>query len=635
MPSRWKETYDQRRVTAAQAVARIYSGDHLFVGTAAGEPKHLVQALVDRSAEVADLELIQFHPLGEVPYAKRGMEDRIRINSLFVSDAVRDTVAECRGDYTPALLSQLPGLFRTRKLPVNVALISVTPPDEHGYCSLGVSVDITRTVVDMAELVIAQVNPRMPRTFGSSFVHVGEIDLFVEHEEDLPILPIPAHEEVHDRIAAHISRLVPDGATIQVGAGRIPNAVIPLLNEKNDLGVHTELFSDGLMELAKLGVITGRRKTFHPGKIVASLAAGGPELYRYLDRNPSVEMHGSDYVNSIVNIAANHAMVAINSCLEVDLTGQVCADSLGYRFFSGMGGHADFIRGAALAPEGKPIIALPSTAKTAEGVVSRIVPALKEGAGVLTTRGDIHYVVTEHGVAYLHGKNIRERAMSLISIADPAFRQELLHAAKARRLVFAHQIIPPRGVTYPAELETTVRMEDGMQVLIRPVKPTDDELMKELFYSFSEKTRYLRFHRVLKAMPHARRQVFSNVDYRDEMAIVAVLVSGEIEEPLGVGRYMMDEGTKSAEIAVVVRDDWQGRGLGRRLFKRLASIAKDRGIVKFTGDVLAENEAMMSIFRNTGIPMNTKREDGVIHVEVDLTRLSTVEVPEPPAKKAT
>jgi GNAT superfamily N-acetyltransferase len=381
------------------------------------------------------------------------------------------------------------------------------------------------------------------------------------------------------------------------------------------------MFSDGLLPLLESGVVDNSRKNIHRGKVVATFVMGSRKLYEFVDDNPLIRMLDVAYVNNIATIRKNRQMVSVNSAIQVDLTGQVCADSFGFRFYSGMGGHADFIRGAALAPEGKPIIALPSTADTPQGRVSRIAPALKEGAGVLTTRGDIHYVVTEHGIAYLHGKSMRERAMALIGIADPDFRQDLLHAAKSRRLVFAHQIIPARGTVYPEELETLVTLETGTDVLFRPIKATDDELVKDLFYSFSEKTRFQRFMRVVKAMPHAQRQVFCNIDYQQEMAILATLEVESTEEALGVGRYMIDEGTKSAEIAVVVRDDWQGRGVGRHLFQRLAEIAKARGIAKFTANVLVGNEAMMNIFRSVGPHMKSHAEKDVIRVEIDLTKM--------------
>jgi len=619
MSDRWKSNYDSKLQDAGTAIAVTRPGHRVFVGTAAGEPAHLVAALADHAPELADVELLQFHTLRKAPYLGAEFQDRIRANSLFVGEPLREAVSAGLVDYTPLFLSMIPEAFRTRRIPIDVALVMVSPPDEHGYVSLGPAVDITLAATAAARVVIAQVNSRMPRTFGSGLLHVTEIDSFVLHDEDLATnAPVPP-DQVHEEIAAYIGRLVRDGSTVQVGAGRIPNAVMPYLADKRDLGVHTELFSDGLMELVKSGAVTGRKKTFHPGRIVTSMAFGSAELYAYLDRNPAIEFHGSDYVNSPVHIAANDKMVSINSGLQVDLTGQVCADSLGYRSFSGMGGHADFTRGAALSKGGKPIIALPSTAETPEGTVSRIVLALDEGAGVVTTRGDIHYVVTEHGIAYLHGKTMRERAMSLISVAHPDFREDLLHAAKERHLVFADQILPPPGTVYPRELEKRTELKGGEQLLIRPIRGTDDDEMKDLFYSFSEQTRYLRFHAVTKEMPHSRRQVFCSVDYHQEMAIVAETGEEGREDLVGVARYMIDEGDRSAEVAFIVRDDWQGKGLGSRLFAELADIAKARGIDRFTAEVLLENRAMIRVFRGSGYPMNTGRESGVISVELDLT----------------
>jgi len=614
--------YETKVVPAEEAVARIGRGQRVFVGSVAGEPAHLLRTLAARGADLADVELVQFDPIGERTYLSPELRDRIRANAFFVSESLRAAVADCRADYTPAHLSKVPEMFRGGQIPLDVALIMVSPPDAHGYVSLGVSVDITRAAVETAKLVIAQVNPRMPRTLGGALMHVRNVDLFVEHEEELPEVKLADPEEGHRRIAANISRLIPDGATIQVGAGRIPNAVIRYLDDKKDLGIHTEVFSDGLMELVKRGVVTGAKKTFRPGKIISSIVVGTRELYDFVDHNPALELHPSDYVNSALSIAKNANMCAINSGLEVDLTGQVCADSLGFRFYSGLGGHADFTRGASMAPGGKPIIALPSRAITPDGPVSRIVPALKEGAGVLTTRGDIHYVVTEHGIAHLHGKSMRQRAMALIGVAHPEFRQDLLHAAKARRLVFANQIVPAPGAIYPEELETRAEVSDGPSVLLRPVKPSDEEAMKDLFYSFSEQTRYLRFHSAVKEMPHNRLQLFCNVDYNAEMALVAVEeVEGREDRLLGIGRYLMDEGVRTAEVAFVIRDDWQGRGLGRKIFYELARIAKTKDINRFTAEVLVENQAMLSVFRSGGFPMKTNRKAGLIHVEIDLTEV--------------
>jgi GNAT superfamily N-acetyltransferase len=394
----------------------------------------------------------------------------------------------------------------------------------------------------------------------------------------------------------------------------MPDAVLSHLTDKNDLGIHTEMFSDGVMKLAKEGVINGRKKTLHRGKIIGSFAAGTKELFDWLDNNPEFEMHPSEYTNSPFVIAQHDNMIAINSALEVDLTGQVCADSLGQRLYSGIGGHADFIRGAALAKNGKPIIALPSTAKTEQGLRSRISAVLQEGAGVVTTRGDTHYVVTEYGVAYLHGRTMRERAMSLISIAHPDFRSELLHAAKRRRIVYANQIMPPSRHPYPAHLETNVTLRDGTEALIRPIRPEDEPMMKDMFYSFSEQTVYLRYHGSLKSMHHNKLQVFCNVDYDTEMALIAVVGGPGEEEVVGVGRYMTDAAKSSAEMAFVVRDDFQRKELGTYLFRRLVEIGRMSGIRQFSADVLAENVGMLKIFHRSGMNVETTTEEGVVRV---------------------
>jgi GNAT superfamily N-acetyltransferase len=370
--------------------------------------------------------------------------------------------------------------------------------------------------------------------------------------------------------------------------------------------------------LVRRGVITGKRKTLNKGKIVGSFAAGSRDLFEFLNNNPQIEMRPSDYTNNPFIISQHDNMVAINSALEIDLTGQVCADSLGTQFYSGLGGHADFIRGAALARNGKPIIALPSTAATPTGRRSRIVPMLTEGAGVITTRGDTHYVVTEYGVAYLHGRNLRERAMSLIGIAHPDYRSELLYAAKRRRIVYSNQIMPPPAKTYPAELESTAKLADGVEVLIRPIRADDEPRIKDMFYSFSEKTKYLRYHNTLKSMPHNKLQVFCNVDYDTEMALVGITGPPGHEEVIGVGRYLTDAAKLSAEMAFVVRDDYQRKGLGTYLFRRLVEIAQSQGICRFHAEVLAENSGMLKIFHRSGIKVATTTEEGVVGIDLEI-----------------
>lgn len=623
--AKWQERYASKLVTAQDAIGHIRRGDRVFIGSACGEPQELVRALTHFGEDLADTEILHVLTLGVAAYAEPRYADRFRANAFFIGNSLRDAVGDCRADYTPIFLSQVPALFRSRRVPIDVALICVSPPDEHGYCSYGVAVDITKAATESARVVIAQVNACMPRTLGDAFIHVDRIGHLVDYTE--PLLEWP-HEEVDDvtrHIADHIARLVRDGSTVQLGIGRIPDVVLSCLTEKNDLGIHTEMFSDGVRELAERGVITGRSKVFDTGKIVGSFAAGSRKLYDFIDNNSIVEMHPSEYTNDPFLIAKHDHMIAINSALEVDLTGQVCSDSLGATFFSGIGGHADFMRGAAMAKHGIPIIAMPSTAQKGGEVVSRIVPALQEGAGVITTRGDTHYVVTEYGAAYLHGKTMRERAMSLINIAHPDFRSELLHLAKRRHIVYANQIMPSPATLYPADLETTFTLRDGTVVPVRPIKPTDEGHMKDMFYDFSERTVYLRYHATLKSMPHNSLQVFCNVDYETEMAVVATAERDGIEEVVGVARYMMEPAEQTAELAFAVRDEWQRKGLGTFLFQYIVKIARDRGIHRCTASVLAENQGMMRIFHRCGLPVRHRMEGGVITVEIDLTAPAAAE----------
>jgi acyl-CoA hydrolase len=616
----WRGRCCDKTADLESAVRRIRRGARMFIGSACGEPRALVHALVEHADALIDTELVQVLTLGVAPYADPKYAARFRANAFFIGNNVREAVNQARADYTPIFLSQVPELFKSRRVAIDVALIMVSPPDEHGFCSLGVSVDITKSAAQSAEMVIAQVNTNMPRTLGDTFLRVDDIDCLVEHNEPLLEWPVTdqSDDDVTQRIAEHIARLVPNGATLQLGIGRLPDAVLSHLTDKLDLGIHTEMFSDGVMTLARAGVLSGRHKTLHAGKIVGSFAAGSAELFRFLDNNPQIEMHPSEYTNDPFVISRHDNMVAINSALEVDLTGQVCADSIGHRLYSGLGGHADFMRGAALARGGKPIIALPSTADTQQGVRSRIVASLQEGAGVVTTRGDTHYVVTEYGVAHLHGRTMRERAMALIGIAHPDFRAELLHAAKRRHLVYMDQILPPPRAPYPARHESTATLKDGSTVCVRPIRPDDEPLMKDMFYSFSEQTVHLRFHGFVRAMPHQRLQVFCNIDYDTEMTLIGTVDQDGRQDVVAVGSFVADATRTSAEVAFAVRDDWQGKGLGTFLFARLIDIARDCGLRRFDAYVLAHNEAMLRVFHGSGLKIETSTEEGVVSFSMEL-----------------
>lgn len=430
---KWFDDYKKKLCKAEEAVSMVKSDSRVYLGGNAAAPFHLMRALAKRKDELRNVELLHVLLMGEDPFSGPDMEGHFRHNSLFVGPADRKAVNEGKSEYIPIHLHMIPRLLRSPMAKPNVAIVQVSPPDIHGFMSLGVEVLASKAAVESADIVIAQVNELMPRTLGDSFVHVSRCTKIVEHTEELPILNKEPFSEIEAKIGKHIADLIEDGCTLQLGIGGIPDAVLFFLKGKKELGIHTEMVSDGAMEAIEEGTITCRRKTLHPGKVIATFILGTKKLYTYVDNNPLFELHPVDYTNHPFVIAENEKMIAINSAIEVDLTGQVCSDSMGTYIYSGFGGQVDFIRGAAHAKDGKPIIALPSTAKG--GTVSRIVPVLKTGAGVVTSRADVHYVVTEFGVAYLFGKNLKERAEALINVAHPDFRDDLIKEAKARKLL--------------------------------------------------------------------------------------------------------------------------------------------------------------------------------------------------------
>lgn len=419
------DAFRRKSVTAEEAVRHIRSGQRVYVTGNCSVPEKLLDALVERAPELNDVELVQVLTFGRAPQVAPELAGHLRVNTLFISDNVRKAVNEGRADFTPCFLSEIPLLFRHGHLPLDIALVHVSPPDEHGFCSFGVEVGVTKTAAQSAKIVIAQVNPNMPRTLGDAFIHVSKIDYVVAVDAPLPEVHMADSSELAQRIARHIADLIPDGATLQTGIGAIPDAVLRQLGNKRHLGIHTELFSDGVIDLIERGVVDGEMKTLHPGKIVAGFILGTRRLFDFVHDNPIFELHPTEYVNDPFIIAQNDRMVAINSAIEVDLTGQVCADSIGPRLYSGVGGQVDFIYGASRSKGGIPIVAQPSTATIGGQPMSKIVPTLKPGAGVVTSRNHVHHVVTEHGVADLYGKTIRQRARALIDIAAPEFRAEL------------------------------------------------------------------------------------------------------------------------------------------------------------------------------------------------------------------
>ncbi len=564
-----------------------------------------------------DAELIHIWTLGVAPYTDEKFQDNFRLDSFFVGDSTRNPVNRGAADYTPIFLSSVPDLFRSEMVPVDIALVQTSLPDKHGYLSLGISVDVVKAALEKAEVVVAQVNENMPRTHGDGFIHIKDIDFILPHDEPLLEYSVKAPNDIVQRIGKYVARIIEDGSTIQVGYGLIPDEVVHSLENKKDLGVHTELLSDGIVELMKKGVVTNQKKIHNPGKTIASFCMGSRDTYDFLDENPSIEFKRIDYTNNPLIISRNRMMTAINSAMEVDLTGQATAESLGGTFYSGTGGQADFMRGAVLSPGGKTILAFPSTALNDS--VSRIVPVLQEGAGITLTRGDVHYMVTEYGIAYLHGKNIRERAMDLIAIAHPKFRPWLIEAARKRSLIYKDQVfIPGEKGMYPEELETYRTTKKGLEIFLRPVKITDETMLKDFFYDLSEDSMYMRFFSARKDMPHKRLQDFVVVDWSRKMEILAVIKEKERETEtiIALGQYELNPDKYLAEVAIVVKDEYHGMGVGKELLSYLTYIARRHGLLGFTADTLVENKAMVSLFEKMGFYTEKRREEGVYEMKM-------------------
>lgn len=592
-----RQVCPEKLLTAAESVKKIDNGSRVFIGTGCGEPQQLIRAMVE-DLTIQDIIIYQMLSSTLSKYVNdENFLSRFSIKLFFISLPMRQSAFEGKIDYIPVYLSQIPEIFENHQIGLDVALIQVCPPDEHGYCSLGISVDITLSGMKNADIVIAQVNPQMPRTWGDSMVHIDEIDYLVEYDEPLlESLPGIKNQQVVERIAHYVNMLVDDGSTLQIGFGHLPDAVMPYLAGKKDLGIHTQVITDGLLPLFRTKAITNRKKNFLPDRVVASLCMGSKALYDFVDNNPMFYFKASDFVNDPNVIAKNDNFISISSALEVDLTGQVCTDSKGYLFYSGIGDQVDFIRGSSMSKGGFSIIIIPSTAQN--GSVSRIVPHLSEGAGVATTRGDIDIIVTEYGIAEMGRKSIFQRVMELAQIAHPKFRKELIRQAKNRRYIFPDQLPPStKDLLFLDSYNYSMELKNGKSIYFRPLLPSDEFESRHFYYSLQEDSIYYRFFNKRKVFSRKMlQQQWAEVDYRRNMTLIGLMQIGKRKQIVAIGSYA-DAGGDAAEVAFLVKETLHGMGIGTFLLKALETIARENNYQKFIATVLAENRKMLTVFQ--------------------------------------
>ena len=580
--------------SAANAVEQIAGGSHVFVGTACGTPRTLVGALETMPYPPADLEFVHFIIGGAVPHDEQGRATtRFQHRTFFVGSEIRAAVRQGLAEYVPMSIARVPQLIENGRIRVDVALIQVSMPDEFGYVSLGVSVDVIPAAIAKAKLVIAEVNPAMPRTMGDSMLHIDRIDALVPVSTPVGEYVHPATEDqVVEQIARYISGIIEDGSTLQIGLGRVTNAALKYLVDRKDLGIHSDVITDAIIPLLEKGILTGRRKTGQRDKIVTSFAVGTRRLYDLIDRNPLFSFQPIEVVAHPTMIAAQHRMVSVTQAFAIDLTGQACADQLDGEFYGGIAGQGEFLRGASRSPGGKAIICLASTANG--GTTSRVKVTLDAGESVTVARVDVHYVVTEHGIAYLFGKSIRERAVALIDVAHPQFRAELFAQAQARGLIPAGQLLNNLH-DYPVEEEHTATLRDGRTVLLRPAVSSDGAEVRNLFHSLSDQDVTTRFFRAVRGLSAADVQRLCNVNFENEVAFVAVAGTRENPQIVGQSCYFIDPSTNLAETAFIVSPHWQGCGLGAALQQRMTEHAKARGVRGFVAEIMSINAHMIKL----------------------------------------
>ena len=601
----WADNYISNKRSASDAIKLIKPGRRVFIGSSCGEPQHLIRTLSEASGRLTDIEIVRLLALETTPLtliANKTMDHSLNIRSFYLGSAKPQGLARNQRFITPMNLSSIPRLFRSRRLPINVAMIQVSPPDDFGWMSLGISVDITLAAALSADLVIAQVNSRMPRVLGQSFIHVNDVNVFVEHDEELLTIGEAPELESANTIGKIIARLIEDGSTIQIGLGTTSQAVLTAMADKNDLGIHTQYLTDDIMHLISRGVVTNRKKGFNEGKLVASGAIGSQSLYEFMHDNPALDFHPSDYVNDPGIISRHNKMVSMNVALAMDLTGQVAADALPHNHYTGVTGMLDFIRGAAQAERGKSILMFTSTSR--DGKKSRIVPMLD--TAVVVPRGDAHYVVTEFGAVNLFGKSLQERAMAMISIAHPDFRNELFDEAKKIGLLSETRTLKEsikHGI-YPFKLEET-REIDGKEVTLRPAKPVDERRIQEHFYNLDKTDIVSRFFHEKTSFVRDEAEGVSQIDYIKDLTIVAVVGEFGFGTVVGIGEYLLDPSKNIAEVAFSISKEFQGKGLGKILLKKLCMAARENGIAGLVAYTSPGNKGMTKLFNTLPFKIKT------------------------------
>jgi acyl-CoA hydrolase/GNAT superfamily N-acetyltransferase len=593
----WADNYVERQRTPEEAIRMVRPGQRVYIGSSTGEPQVLVKALSDAAARLSGLEVVRLmsrETTSLSAIADKTRDHSLNIRTIYLGSADTEGIARYMRFITPLNMSEVPGLFLSRKMPIHVALIQVTPPDDFGWMSLGVSVDITLAAAQSADLVIAQVNPRMPRTMGQSFIHVNNVHVFVEHEEPILSVNLRKQSDAAQLIAKHVSRFVDDGSTLQIGLDAASQATVKALADKNDLGFHSQYITDDVMHLYASGVITNRRKGLNEGKLVASCAIGSQNLYEFLHDNPGVDFRPSDYVNDPFIISQHNRMVSMNVAHTIDLTGQVAAEASEHTFFAGVSGIPDFVRGAKRSRGGKSILMLYATSP--DGTRSHIVPSL-EHAAVVVPRGDVHYVVTEYGAVNLFGKSLQERVLAMIGIAHPDHRERLFDAAKQARLIGGERHLgeATKGI-YPIHLEETILRGDE-EITIRPSKPVDERRIQEHYYSLDKEDVQLRFFHDKSSFDRSDVETRSQIDYIKDLTLVAVVGEFGFGRVVGVGEYLLLLDSNTAEVAFSVSKDYQGKGLGKLFIRKLARAARDNGISGLVAYTAPQNKAMIALFK--------------------------------------